>query len=53
MKRAKIFIDGLVACRNRWFEIIDRSFLCDVLKSSYKSLIDERLHRLDTSNCGS
>lgn len=39
-------IGHLTGCREKWFEMIESSFLKDSLKSSYKTLIDNRLSRL-------
>ncbi len=39
-------IDHLTGCREKWFALIDSSFLKDSLKTSYKNLIDNRLSRL-------
>ncbi len=38
-------IDHLTGCREKWFVLIDSSFLKDSLKQSYKNLIDNRLDR--------
>ncbi len=39
-------IDKLVNCRDSWLELIEISFLSDLLKDEYRTLIDERLSRL-------
>ena len=43
---AEIMIDKLISYRDKWFGLIDISFLRDDLKSRYKKLIDERIGRL-------
>ena len=43
---ANTIIDSLISCKERWFEIIDISFLGEKMKSRYKELINERLERL-------
>lgn len=45
-KFAERILSRMKAGRERWFEIIDRSFLPLELMAAYKSLIDERLGRL-------
>ncbi len=45
-KICDMIIDHLAGCREKWFEMIDSSFLGDLLRSSYKTLIDNRLSRL-------
>lgn len=49
-KFANITIDRLCSCRNKWFRLIDDSFLDEELKSGYKGLIDSRLSRLELQN---
>lgn len=39
-------IDKMISNKQRWFEVLDVSFLSDILKEKYKSLIEERLSRL-------
>ncbi len=39
-------LDRLINCRDKWFALIDISFLDAQLKTKYKDLIDERLARL-------
>jgi serine/threonine-protein kinase HipA len=39
-------IDRMASYKDRWFELIDSSFLPEDLKSSYKNLITTRLSRL-------
>lgn len=36
----------MISNKQRWFEVLDVSFLSDILKEKYKSLIEERLSRL-------
>ena len=45
-KICDMIVDHLAGCREKWFEMIDSSFLGDLLRSSYKTLIDNRLSRL-------
>lgn len=45
-KVAGKLLDRLISCRDKWFALIDSSFLSDDLKEQYKSLLDERLSRL-------
>lgn len=45
-KVAEKIIDKLTACRDKWFALIDASFLTDELKEAYKALLAERLERL-------
>ena len=40
-------IDKMVSSSNKWSDIIDSSFLNDKLKSDYKSLIQERIKRIE------
>ena len=39
-------LNHFIACREKWFQLIDDSLLRDPLKTAYKSLIDNRLSRL-------
>ena len=45
-KVAEKIIDKLISYRDKWFALIDSSFLTDELKEAYKTLLDERLSRL-------
>ena len=40
-------VDKMVSSSNKWSDIIDSSFLNDKLKSDYKSLIQERIKRIE------
>ena len=40
-------IDKMVSSSNKWSDIIDSTFLNDKLKSDYKSLIQERVKRIE------
>ncbi len=39
-------IDKLIGFKEKWFDLIDMSFLTDELKADYKALIDNRVSRL-------
>ena len=45
-KVAEKIIDKLISYRDKWFALIDSSFLTDELKEAYRTLLDERLSRL-------
>lgn len=45
-KVAEKILDKLTSCRDKWFAVIDSSFLTDDLKIAYKALLAERLERL-------
>ena len=45
-KVAEKIIDKLISYRDKWFALIDSSFLTDELKEAYRNLLDERLSRL-------
>ena len=46
-KISERIIDKMVSSSNKWSDIIDSSFLNDKLKSDYKSLIQERIKRIE------
>ena len=46
LRYANTIIDSIIACKDKWFEIIDISFLDQKMKSRYMDLINERLGRL-------
>lgn len=45
-RSARVMIDRLVACKDKWFVLIGQSFLSESLQQRYQSLIEERLRRL-------
>ena len=45
-KVAERILDRLIVCRDKWFALIESSFLTDELKITYKALLAERLSRL-------
>ena len=45
-KVAEKIIDKLISYRDKWFALIDSSFLTVELKEAYRNLLDERLSRL-------
>ena len=45
-KVAEKIIDKLISYRDKWFALIDSSFLTDELKEAYRNLLNERLSRL-------
>ena len=46
IRYANTIVDSLISCKDKWFEIIDISFLDEKMKLRYKNLINERLERL-------
>lgn len=41
-------INRLIKNRTKWLDLIDNSFLSDILKNAYKKLIGERIEKLNT-----
>ncbi len=46
-RTCKWILDKMISNKGKWFEVLDLSFLSDTLKEDYKSLIEERLSRLE------
>lgn len=46
-KIAVRIIDKLISHLERWYRIIDSSFLSDELKDAYKSMVADRVKRLE------
>ena len=46
-KQQENIFEKMINAKKKWFDFIDHSFLSEGFKQAYKSLIDERIKRLD------